>query len=69
MAVGCTEAGPLLKHFKHWRTATATLLLDSGFAIEEVQDLLGRSHITTTQIYDKCQRSTAESGVWGAMEQ
>lgn len=35
------------------RATTATLLLDSGVATEEVQDLLDHKHITTTQIYDK----------------
>jgi site-specific recombinase XerD len=38
------------------RWTTATLLLDSGVAIEEVQDLLDHKHITTTQIYDKRRR-------------
>jgi len=43
------------------RATTATLLLDSGVDIRKVQDLLGHRHITTTQIYDKRRRTTAES--------
>jgi site-specific recombinase XerD len=43
------------------RATTATLLLDAGVDIRKVQDLLGHRHITTTQIYDKRRRSTAES--------
>jgi integrase/recombinase XerC len=43
------------------RATTATLLLDSGVAIEEVQDLLDHKHITTTQIYDKRRRSVRDS--------
>jgi site-specific recombinase XerD len=43
------------------RATTATLLLDAGVDIRKVQDLLGHLHITTTQIYDKRRRSTAES--------
>jgi site-specific recombinase XerD len=43
------------------RATTATLLLDSGVAIEAVQDLLDHKHITTTQIYDKRRRSVKDS--------
>lgn len=43
------------------RATTATLLLDSGVAIEGVQDLLDHKHITTTQIYDKRRRSVRDS--------
>lgn len=43
------------------RATTATLLLDAGVDIRKVQELLGHRHITTTQIYDKRRRSTAES--------
>ena len=43
------------------RATTATLLLDAGVDITKVKDLLGHRHITTTQIYDKRRRSTAES--------
>ena len=43
------------------RATTATLLLDAGVDIAKVQELLGHRHITTTQIYDKRRRTTAES--------
>ncbi len=43
------------------RATTATLLLGAGVDIRKVQELLGHRHITTTQIYDKRRRSTAES--------
>ena len=43
------------------RATTATLLLDAGVDIGKVQELLGHRHITTTQIYDKRRRTTAES--------
>ncbi len=43
------------------RATTATLLLDAGIDIRKVQELLGHRHITTTQIYDKRRRTTAES--------
>ena len=43
------------------RATTATLLMDAGVDITKVQELLGHKHITTTQIYDKRRRSTAES--------
>ena len=43
------------------RATTATLLLDIGVDIRKVQELLGHRHITTTQIYDKRRRTTAES--------
>jgi site-specific recombinase XerD len=43
------------------RATTATLLLDSGVAIEAVQELLDHKHITTTQIYDKRRRSVRDS--------
>lgn len=43
------------------RATTATLLLQSGVDIAKVQELLGHRHITTTQIYDKRQRSVAQS--------
>ncbi len=43
------------------RATTATLLLDAGVDIIKVKELLGHRHVTTTQIYDKRRRSTAES--------
>lgn len=43
------------------RATTATLLLDAGVDITEVQQLLGHKHITVTQVYDKRRRSTRES--------
>jgi site-specific recombinase XerD len=43
------------------RATTATLLLDASVDIVKVQDLLGHRHITTTQIYDKRRRTTAQS--------
>jgi site-specific recombinase XerD len=43
------------------RATAATLLLDSGVAIEAVQELLDHKHITTTQIYDKRRRAVRDS--------
>jgi site-specific recombinase XerD len=42
------------------RATTATLLLEGGEDIRKVQELLGHRHVTTTQIYDKRRRQTAE---------
>jgi site-specific recombinase XerD len=43
------------------RATAAPLLLGAGVDIRKVQELLGHRHITTTQIYDKRRRTTAES--------
>lgn len=43
------------------RATAATILLDAKVEITKVQNLLGHRHITTTQIYDKRRRTTAES--------
>jgi site-specific recombinase XerD len=43
------------------RATTATLLLDAGVDITEVQELLGHKHLTVTQVYDKRRRTTRES--------
>lgn len=42
------------------RATTATLLLEAGVDICKVQELLGHRHVTTTQIYDKRRRRTAD---------
>ncbi len=42
------------------RATAATLLLESGVDICKVQELLGHRHITTTQVYDKRRRETAQ---------
>jgi site-specific recombinase XerD len=43
------------------RATTATLLLDAGADVREVQNPPGHRHINISQIYDKRRRSTAES--------
>jgi integrase len=43
------------------RATAATLLLDAGVDIIKVKELLSHRQVTTTQIYDKGPRSTAES--------
>ena len=51
------------RHCNSLRATSATLLLDSGAAIEAVQDLLDHKHITTTQIYDKRRRAIVRFSV------
>ena len=43
------------------RATTATLLLDQGEDIRDVQALLGHKHVTVTQVYDKRRRGTKDS--------
>jgi site-specific recombinase XerD len=43
------------------RVTTATRLLEPGVDIRKAQELLRHRHVTTTQIYDKRRRKTAES--------
>ena len=43
------------------RATTATLLLDAGEDIINVQALLGHKHVTVTQIYDKRRRGSKDS--------
>ncbi|MCA9627576.1 MAG: tyrosine-type recombinase/integrase [Myxococcales bacterium] len=43
------------------RATTATLLLDAGEDIRDVQKLLGHKHVTVTQVYDKRRRGTKDS--------
>lgn len=57
------ECCPLAKHSftpHSLRATAATLLLESGVDICKVQELLGHRHVTTTQIYDKRRRETAQ---------
>ena len=43
------------------RATTATLLLDAGEDIRDVQKLLGHKHVTVTQVYDKRRKSSKDS--------
>ena len=43
------------------RATTATLLLDAGEDIRDVQKLLGHKHVTVTQVYDKRRKGTKDS--------
>ena len=56
-----TDRNECVYHPHSLRATTATLLFEAGFAIEEVQQLLGHKHITTTRIYDKRRRTTKQS--------
>jgi site-specific recombinase XerD len=42
------------------RATTATLFIHAGTDIRKVQELLGRRHLPTTQIYDKRRFGKAE---------
>ena len=42
------------------RATTATVLLDAGEDIRDVQKLLGHKHVTVTQVYDKRRRGTKD---------
>ena len=43
------------------RATTATVLLDAGEDLRDVQKLLGHKHVTVTQVYDKRRRGTKDS--------
>ena len=43
------------------RATTATLLLDAGEDIRDVQKLLGHKSVAVTQVYDKRRRGTQDS--------
>jgi integrase len=43
------------------RATTATLLLDAGEDIRDVQALFGHKHFTVTQVYDKRRRGSKDS--------
>jgi site-specific recombinase XerC len=58
---GREKGGSVHLHPHSLGATTLTRLLDAGVDIAKVQELLGHRHITTTQIYDKRRRSTAES--------
>ena len=56
-----TKAMERLQLFEPHQNQVATLLFDASTDIRKVQELLGPQYITTTQIYDKRRRTTAES--------
>jgi site-specific recombinase XerD len=58
----CRTAPGYAIYSPHSLCATAApLLLDSGVAIEALQNLRNHRHITTTHIYDKRRRAVKDS--------
>ena len=58
---GSVKDGRCIYSTHTMRATTATLLLDAGVDIADVQKLLGHKHITVTQVYDKRRKGSKES--------